>query len=55
VMQSHRLAGSNQFDPMGGDWRDVPRTVKRMLANELQVEDLEEYVDFDSPRVIYDG
>jgi hypothetical protein len=55
VMQSHRLAGSNQFDPMGGGWRDVPGAVKRMLANELQVEDLKEHVDFDSPGVIYDG
>lgn len=50
VGQLHRLANSNQFDPMGGTWGDVPTVVKKKLADELRchVTDVDDYVDFDS-------
>lgn len=53
VARGHRLAESNQFDPMGATWADVPTIVRVRLAAELNVdvEALDSYVDSDAPGI----
>lgn len=50
VARGHRLAESNQFDPMSATWADVPTIVRVRLAAELNVDDesLDSYVDPDA-------
>ena len=46
ILQSHRLAESNQFDPMGAAAPyDVPTVVKDMLAHETRADHWTEVVD----------
>lgn len=57
ILRSHRLAGSNQFDPMGAAAPfEVPQRVRRLLAEELgadhwvDVVDTEKAAAFAEPR-----
>ena len=46
ILRSHRLAESNQFDPMGAATPyEVPAVVKEMLAHEMRVDHWTKVVD----------
>ncbi|WP_273836865.1 hypothetical protein [Halococcus sp. PRR34] len=46
ILRSHRLAESNQFDPMGAATpQEVPTVVKDMLAHEMRADHWTEVVD----------
>ena len=48
ILQSHRLAESNQFDPMGAAAPyEVPTVVKDMLAHEMRTDHWTEVVDIE--------
>ena len=46
ILQSHRLAESNQFDPMGAATPcEVPAVVKDMLAHEMRADHWTDVID----------
>ena len=48
ILRSHRLAESNQFDPMGAAAPyEVPAVVKDMLAHEMRTDHWTEVVDIE--------
>ncbi|EMA49112.1 hypothetical protein [Halococcus thailandensis] len=48
ILRSHRLAESNQFDPMGAAAPyEVPTVVKDMLAHEMRADHWTEVVDIE--------
>jgi hypothetical protein len=56
ILQSHRLAESNQFDPMGATAPyEVPTIVKDMLAHEMGVDHWTEVVDIERAERFAEG